>query len=171
MYNNSGAKVKGLATVIVTLSMIGSVILGLILMVATESFLLGAIVIGNGCFVAWLSGLMLAAFGEMVENTYYLRKVVTEKLGEPEDGEQKSEYTEKKNENVNQSDDEEVTDEEIREIRHRLGVGIGDAMAIAREEKRAKKNTAEKHQRCCPNCNSPYQGAVLFCGKCGTRLQ
>lgn len=78
MYHNAGAKVKGLATTITVLLMIGAVIGGFVIMGAFESFLAGLFFIAIGCLAAWLSGLMLAAFGELVENTYHIRKMMSE---------------------------------------------------------------------------------------------
>lgn len=78
MYHNAGAKVKGLATTIAVLLMGGAVIGGLITMSVSESLLMGLLIIGVGCLAAWLSALMLAAFGELVENTYHIRKLLSE---------------------------------------------------------------------------------------------
>ncbi len=162
MYKNSGAKVKGLATTITTLLMVGSVLLGLVIMILTEGFVAGLIVAAFGCFTAWLSGLMLAAFGEMVENTYYLRKVIIEKFGSPD---MKENETEK-----NERSDNEVSDDEVRDVMRRLGVGVGDAMRIAEEEKRAKTERPVNGGAFCPNCGTPRKNDGAFCGYCGTRL-
>lgn len=161
MYKNSGAKVKGLATTITTLVMIGSILFGLIIIVASKSFLTGLIFAVVGCFIGWLSGLMLAAFGELVENSYHIRQMLTEKLG----------YQEKVNKDSEKAGDDAVSDDIVREIMRRDGVGIGDAMRIANEEKRAAANNGPRKDTVCPNCGAPRKGSGLFCSHCGTRFQ
>ncbi len=138
MYKNSGAKVRGLATVITTLMMIGSALFGFMIMALTEEPVVGLIFGALGCFLAWLSGLLLAAFGEMAENIYHLRKMMAKEL----------EYIEKEDENTEEkmADSLGVTDEDIRMIMHRDGVGIGDAMRRAQEEKLAARRSAGQEQ-------------------------
>ena len=79
MYNNCGAKIKGIVSVIAGLGMAASIIGGLIIMVATidvGGIIAGPLIAIVGCLGAWLGGLMLAAFGELVENTYEIRKML-----------------------------------------------------------------------------------------------
>ena len=68
MYKNTGKKIKTLATVIAVLLMIIPVIGGIYALF--ENLLLGVAILIVGPFLAWLSGLLLAGFGELVENTH-----------------------------------------------------------------------------------------------------
>jgi|GEM_PF-4963780 len=69
MYKNTGKKIKTLATVIAVLLMIIPVVLG-IGSLLQANILLGVAILIIGPFLAWLSGLLLAGFGELVENTH-----------------------------------------------------------------------------------------------------
>lgn len=162
MYNNSGAKVKGLATTLATLLIIGSILLGICVMAVTESFLIGALVMAFGCLTGWLSGLLLAAFGEMVENTYYLRKMMAQNMG----------YEDKEAAQAEEAKNpDDVSADVVREIMHRDGIGIGDAMIRAKAEKAAALAKEEVEIVACPKCGTPRKGQCKFCINCGTRLE
>ena len=80
MYNNCGAKIKGIVSVIAGLGMVASIVVGLIVLVSNIDYgglIAGPLIAAGGCLGSWLGGLMLAAFGEMVENTYEIRKMLT----------------------------------------------------------------------------------------------
>ena len=171
MYNNAGGKVKGLATTITVLTMIVAIIFGLIGM--SQSFLAGLFIILFGCLGAWLSGLMLAAFGELVENTYYIRKHLTEGVAPVSAPPARPAYA-----------DTPVSRAEINTVMQRDGVPYGDAVVQAKKEKTAdttfyapannsfvnpNPNPASAPATC-PNCGSPRKGNSAFCGFCGTRL-
>ena len=75
MYNNAGAKVKTLAKTIAIIMMVFSCLGGLGTIIA-GSFLGGIVIAAVGCLGAWLSGLTLAAFGELVENSNKIVKTL-----------------------------------------------------------------------------------------------
>ena len=119
MYKNSGAKIKGLATTITTLSMIGSILFGLVIMLVSESVLVGLILAVVGCFVGWLCGLTLAGFGELIENTYYIRQ----SLSGVAKGKEANMNTEKSHH------------DHIKDIMEKYNVPYGEAEIIAKREK------------------------------------
>lgn len=70
MYNNAGKSIKGLVKIVVGIQMVLFIILGIVLMVVGEDAagaFLGFLVGGAGCFFAWLSGLILYAYGEIAD--------------------------------------------------------------------------------------------------------
>lgn len=75
MYNNAGSKVKTLAKTIAIVLMVLSVLGGIGTMIA-GSFIAGLLAAALGCLGAWLSGLTLAAFGELVENSNKIVKAL-----------------------------------------------------------------------------------------------
>lgn len=75
MYKNCGAKVKGLATFIAVLGMIAAVIGG-VAFIAEEEYLLAIVFVVVGCLGAWLGGLFMAAFGELVQNSYEILQIL-----------------------------------------------------------------------------------------------
>lgn len=166
MYKNSGAKVKGLATTLTTLMMIGCIIAGVVVMASGyrgSGTIPGLLIIVVGCIVAWLSGLMMAAFGELVENTYHIRKMLEEKSGNVAQAEKPAEkpvYA-----------DASVTPAEINAVMQRDGVPYGEAVVVAKKEKAAGPKVTNTDTSVCPNCGSPRKGNSTFCGYCGTRLQ
>lgn len=70
MYDNVGAKIKGLSKIFFVFEVIVAIMVGFFLMSIAESFVfLGWIVIIGGSVLAWLSHLLLYGFGELVEKT------------------------------------------------------------------------------------------------------
>ena len=70
MFDNIGGKIKTLASVIVWLGIIGSVIIGIILMAtAEELFFVGIIIAIVGSISSWIGSFLLYGFGELVENS------------------------------------------------------------------------------------------------------
>lgn len=175
MYKNAGAKVKGLATFVVVLMMIVCVIAGFGVMVSGRrgsGTLPGLLIIVGGCFAAWLSGLMLAAFGELVENSYYIRKMLAEGASVPT-GDSNPVVTAKPD-----FSDVSVTHAEINAVMQRDGVAYGEAVVIAKKEKMnggiiftdVTTGNSNVNNEVCPNCGSPRKNNSTFCGYCGTRL-
>lgn len=167
MYKNAGAKVKGLATTITTLLIIVCVLVGMFTMFngyRGRGVLPGLLIIVFGSFAAWLSGLMLAAFGELVENTYHIRKLLSEGGSVVNAEPVKPAYA-----------DVPVTQAEINAVMQRDGVPYADAVMIAKKEKMAGTKTyqvsSNTGEAVCPNCGSPRKNNSAFCGYCGTRLQ
>ena len=68
MYENAGRSIKSVVTVAVIVMMVLSVIGGIIVMAeGGVGVILGLIVMALGCFSAWLSGLLLYAYGEITD--------------------------------------------------------------------------------------------------------
>lgn len=71
MYENVGAKIKGVAVIVTAIGFIISVVLFLIL-ISTGTlpmYALGVAVLIGGMFISWLSSLALYGFGELIENS------------------------------------------------------------------------------------------------------
>lgn len=173
MYDNSGAKVKGLASFFAGLGMVGSIIVGVVTMIGGRGFggfLGGVMVAAVGCLCAWLSGLVLAAFGELVQNTYEILQIL------------KHESPTKPEKTASRPHTEavvKVTPEEIDRVMKRDNLPYVEAVLQARKEKSAQSPVetpatavVEKTQpldRTCPACGMVNQGGK-FCYKCGTKL-
>ena len=88
MFNNIGIKIKTLAKVLAVLGIVGSILLGLIIIIAGSSFsfetptgetinasspaiavVLGLCVMIFGSLSSWISNFILYGFGQLVENT------------------------------------------------------------------------------------------------------
>ena len=86
MFNNPGAKIKGLAKTLFWIEVIG-VVIGILAMgdylFEEVAGLIGAVVIlALGVGVAYISALFLAAFGELVQSSIDNKKVNEEILNE-----------------------------------------------------------------------------------------
>ena len=71
MFNNIGSKIKTIAVVFFTLEMIGVIISALASLFAggAEGFIIGVIIFVVGFMCAYLSVMLIYAFGELVENS------------------------------------------------------------------------------------------------------
>ena len=76
MYHNSGAIIKVLATILAVLMMIGCVAIGLYYIIEFEEIEVGLPIMIGGSLISWLACLMMAAFGELVNNTYKILKLL-----------------------------------------------------------------------------------------------
>ena len=80
MYENIGKKIKTLATVISVILIIGSVIGGIAVLVECEGdgdgAVIGWLVMLLGPLFAWLSGFMLYGFGELVDKTCDIERIL-----------------------------------------------------------------------------------------------
>ena len=84
MFNNIGGKIKGLAASVTVIGIIASVIVGLVLMTADgDTVFLGILVAALGSFVSWLSSWLLYAFGQLVENSDTIVKLMRNEQVEP----------------------------------------------------------------------------------------
>lgn len=72
MFENIGAKIKTLAIVITTISIIVSIIWGI--SVIRYSFLSGLLVIILGSLLSWVGSFILYGFGQLVENSDVIAK-------------------------------------------------------------------------------------------------
>lgn len=78
MFNNPGAKIKGLAKTFFWIEVIGVVIAVLAmadeLFESMEGILIGVVILAVGIGVAYISALFLAAFGELVETNTQIKE-------------------------------------------------------------------------------------------------
>ena len=139
MYNNAGAKVKTLAQTIAIILMVFSCLGGLGIIIDGE-FLAGIIVAGIGCLGAWLSGLCLAAFGELVENTNKIAKV----LGA--DG------------------------IKVRAAAPAAPVAYQQAPAGYQPRPAAPQQRPAAPAQVCRACGAPRKSSSPFCGSCGAKM-
>ena len=72
MYHNAGQKIKSVARFACTMGIFVSVICALTLLVMKQVGL-AILVVVIGCFISWLSVLLLYAFGDLVENVAGIR--------------------------------------------------------------------------------------------------
>ncbi len=70
MFDDIGGKIKGLATFICWVGIIGSIFGGLGVMVADEDFVgLGILIILGGCLGSWIWSFFMYGFGQLIQNT------------------------------------------------------------------------------------------------------
>lgn len=76
MYNNVGGTIKTLSKGIFIIEAIGAIIAGANLIATDDDFiLLGLLILFCGPIIAWISSLILYAFGELVEDTHAIRYI------------------------------------------------------------------------------------------------
>lgn len=70
-----GDSITNLGNIICAIDIIASFIWGIVLM-SKELVALGLLVIGLGCFLSWLSTLLLRGFGQLVSDTAIIRQLL-----------------------------------------------------------------------------------------------
>ncbi len=84
MFDNVGAKIKTLASIVAWLGIIGSVIIGTLIMISAEELAaMGLIIAVIGSVSSWLGSILVYAFGELVDNSAILvdnSKTIARKL-------------------------------------------------------------------------------------------
>ena len=148
MYHNSGAIVKGLATLVAALMMIACVVGGIFFIVRSEMIWLGLAIIFGGCLVSWLACLMMAAFGELVNNSYKILKIL--------------------NENKYAAQMVQPMPQYVPVVRAEPTVHHSDIPPAAPAAEPVSNTTV--NAAACPNCGSPRKGNSPFCAFCGTRF-
>ena len=69
LFANAGAKIKNYAKTLFAIEAIVAILSGLLMIVSDEEyFLMGVVIAAIGVFVAYLSSLFLAAFGDLVQS-------------------------------------------------------------------------------------------------------
>lgn len=72
-----GDSITGLGNAICVVGIIASVIIGgSIVSKDDDLFLIGLLIIGLGCFLSWLSTLLLRGFGQLVSDTAIIRQLL-----------------------------------------------------------------------------------------------
>lgn len=79
IYSNPGKTIRGLAAVFYLIIVAIGIFLGVATMVATEKILLGILIIVVVALLGYFSGLGLAAFGKLVENSTEIVKLLKDK--------------------------------------------------------------------------------------------
>lgn len=148
MYHNSGAIVKGLATFVAIVLMIACVAVGVFVIVRAENVPVGILIIVGGCLVSWLSCLMMAAFGELVNNSYKILKILNENKYAPQMVQPMPQY--------------------VPVVRAEPTVHHSDIPPAAPAAEPVSNTTVNANA--CPNCGSPRKGNSPFCAFCGTRF-
>ena len=81
MYYNTGQKISLLANIIFKIQIIIWIIIGIALGIVFEDlWILGLLIGAVGIFFSYISGLFLASFGELVENTFVIRTELESKV-------------------------------------------------------------------------------------------
>ena len=76
MFDNIGGKVKAIAMGVFVLEIVAAVISAIVFAVVAESFWPFLVILVAGVVIAYLSVMMLYAFGELVENTTVIARQV-----------------------------------------------------------------------------------------------
>lgn len=148
MYRNTGAAIKVLATILAVLMMIACVAGGVYWIVEEEEIGIGLATIIGGCIVSWLSCLMMAAFGELVNNTHKILKLL------------KAMPQEKPVVVMPQPVPEYIAPAKQPEPIYAAPAKVEQAPS---EDVAANANT-------CPTCGTPRKGNSAFCAFCGTKF-
>lgn len=170
MYNNSGAKIKGLASTLQVIGIVFSCVIGFVIFavgIGEGGFFVGLLYAAIGCFVSWLSFLLLAGFGELVDNSAKIVVLLSGgKLPEEVD---LNAYREPQVD-TSEFSGVDVTPAEVNFVMQTQGLPHGDAYVVAKKLKKASQNTDNFVGRRCPNCGTPARDDNRFCQSCGTRL-
>lgn len=82
MYENVGQKIKNLTTILVVIMMILSLVGGISAMVLDEDMIIpGLLLAGVGCFVSWIGGLAMYAYGDIADNIQTINEQLTSMNG------------------------------------------------------------------------------------------
>lgn len=80
MYENVGAKIKGLASGIAGLGIVFSIIIGFVLCILNRyTIFLGLIIAVVGSVISWLGSLFMAGFGELIHQTTEINAFLRQK--------------------------------------------------------------------------------------------
>lgn len=78
MFNEIGKKIKGVANVVCWIQIIVAIIGGIALMTIDENLILvGFLVMGIGCLIAWLGTIVLYGFGELIDKVSNIENTLT----------------------------------------------------------------------------------------------
>lgn len=78
MFDNIGDKIKTLASVITVLGIIASLITGGVMISANDNLaLIGLLIMVLGSLISWISSFLLYGFGQLIENSDKLMKILS----------------------------------------------------------------------------------------------
>ena len=87
MYTNAGRSIKNIVAKVVTFRMVMSILIALVVVIIVgdkagfaSGCILGMIVGILGCFIDWLSGLVLYAYGDIADNLTQINEKLNEKM-------------------------------------------------------------------------------------------
>lgn len=148
MYHNSGAVIKVLATILVVLMMIGCVAAGVFMIVEEEEIEIGLTIIIGGCLTSWLLCLMMAAYGELVNNTHKILELLK---------------------TMPQEKPVIVMPQPVPEYSAPVQKKEASVAAPVQFEQPANIDAAA-NVNTCPTCGAPRKGNSAFCAFCGTKF-
>ena len=148
MYRNTGAAIKVLATIMAVLMMICCVAGGVYWIVEEEEIGIGLATIIGGCIVSWLSCLMMAAFGELVNNTHKILKLLK---------------------TMPQEKPVVVMPQPMPE-HSAPAMQPEPVYAAPVKVERAPGGDVNTNVNTCPTCGTPRKGNSAFCAFCGTKF-
>lgn len=152
MFEDSGTKVKDIASLMFGINAIASAILGIIII--TVNVLLGLIVIVIGVLSAYICTLFLTAFGDLVQRNNELKEINSKILSQLEI--------------ITATTDSEVTKEE-----HTISIAQTQIKHTQVEQMQAYNNTQRSKVNItsdmldCPNCGTTQRSTRIRCYKCG----
>ena len=132
MFDNIGRKIKNLAELVTMLGIAFSVIGGFIICCIDEHLILPGLMVGAaGCFVSWLSSLWMYAFGQQVESTENIEKMLKNRLATlTEQNSPEEEQTEVLSAEAEKENTEESEKEEKEEDKRAFIILIGVALTF-----------------------------------------
>lgn len=164
MGENSGSKIKDVATIFQIIGITVSVIWGLALMfTSVEGLLLSIPVIALGILGTWLGCLFLKAFGELVENSHKIVSILERVHGAtPVNAPDAQSYAAVDFQKA-------VNFTEVNRLMQEKGMAYGEAMMEAARNQRFAPSD-QLQTRICSNCGERHGAEDRFCDKCGTPL-
>lgn len=83
MFENIGSKIKGLATILCVLGVIGSIVLGIVICSLGDFFIaVGLIFMALGGLLSWILSFFMYGFGQLIENSDMLVMLVAKQKGD-----------------------------------------------------------------------------------------
>lgn len=162
MYKNSGKKLLRLIKII-TAIMMGACVIAGIAVAGNVSTIMGILIAVVGCFIAWLSNLVLATFAEMAMDVHRL----ADKWGSTDAGLLTMEGGVSKE----QPPQETWTCAACGQINLKR-VASCQACGVAQSWSEAQANKVISEQKIadCPQCGAAVQQKDAFCGHCGAKI-
>lgn len=156
MYHNSGAVIKVLATILAVLMMIGCVGIGLYYIIEFEEIEIGLPIMIGGSLISWLLCLMMAAFGELVNNTHKILKLL------------KAMPQEKPVVVMTQPAPEYAPAARVEYSAPAKKAEPAYAAPVKFEQ--GSNDDLNANAAACPTCGTPRKGTSAFCAFCGTKF-
>ncbi len=153
MFDNIGAKIKGLAIVCTILGCVASLVCS-IRCWASEKILIGVVILIGGCVFSWIGSFLLYGFGELIVQTTNIAK-----------GNQRMQMLTAYNNSQETSD---ITKQTIDEIKDEI-VEDYECEKNAKMDELDKINIPNKDE--CPCCFNKINADDKECFYCGHKLK